>query len=210
MNLSIGQSKTMPYGNGEEMLTAICKEKVDEAFLAVDGFRGDSVTDLRFHGGVDRAVCVYPFEHYELWEKEFGLKLPSASFGENLTVSNMLESDVCIGDIYQIGDAKIQISQARVPCSTITRRLGQPLLLNRIVETGYTGYLCRVLKEGTVRSDSTIELLERHPKQISVLHTNKIYFHATKDLQAMQELVGIEELAEKWKKKLYDRIEQLS
>lgn len=208
-NFSIGLPKTMKFGNEQEMKTGICKETIDEAFLTKDGFIGDGVADLRYHGGPDRAVCVYPYEHYSLWKQEFKHSLPLSAFGENITVANMQEGQVSIGDIYRLGEAVIQITQARVPCSTITKRLNMPLLLKRIVETGYTGYLCRVLEEGTVRKDSPITLLEQHPKQISVLYTNQIYFHATKDIEGMKKILEVPELAIDWQNKLNDRLEKL-
>ena len=77
----------------------------------------------------------------------------TSAFGENITVTNMLEQNVHIGDIFRLGDAVIQITQGRIPCSTITKRTDMPPLLKRMVETGFTGYLCRVLEEGTVRKD---------------------------------------------------------
>src|SRR5690554_5140085 len=98
-NFSIGTPRKMKYGQWKEVNTGICKGTVDEAFLIKEGFRGDGVADLRFHGGPDRAVCVYPHEHYLQWEQEFENPLPSSTFGENLTVANMLEKNVHIGDI---------------------------------------------------------------------------------------------------------------
>ena len=79
--------------------------------------------------------------------KEFQTTLPASAFGENITVTNMLEHDVCIGDTYQLGEAIIQVTQARVPCSTISKRLGIPGILPRIVATGFTGYLCAFFKK---------------------------------------------------------------
>ena len=103
-------------------------------------------------------------------------RYPFFAFGENLTVTNMLEADVCIGDIYKIGDAVIQITQGRIPCSTIDRYTEANTLLKRLIETGYTGFLARVLEEGTICADSTIELVEKHPARISVLYCNEVYF----------------------------------
>lgn len=205
-NFSIGLPKQMTYGNDKEMNTGIRKETTEEAFLTKEGFRGDGVADLRFHGGSDRAVCVYPYEHYVQWEKEFGESLPPSSFGENLTVSNMLEADVHIGDIFRLGDAVIQITQSRIPCSTITKRTNLPFLLKRMVETGYTGYLCRVLEEGIVRRDSEITLLESHPAQVSVLFTNQIYFYNSKDIEGAKRILNVPELAQKWRESLAKRV----
>lgn len=194
--------KQIKYSDDKEMISGICKETVEEAFLSKEGFHGDGVADLRFHGGPDRAVCVYPYEHYTQWKEEFGGILPPSAFGENLTVSNMLEAEVHIGDIYRIGDAVIQVTQSRIPCSTITKRTNLPLLLKRMVETGYTGYLCRVLEEGIVKQDSEITLLERDTDQVSVLFSNQIYFHHSKDLKAVEKIVEVPALASEWKKSL--------
>ncbi len=209
-NFSIGLPKQMKYDNDKVVETAICKEAVEEAFLSKDGFVGDGVADLKHHGGPDRAVCVYPHEHYSLWEQEFGQPLPAGAFGENITVTNMLESDVHVGDIFRLGDAVIQITQGRVPCSTISKRMNKPQILKRIVETGYTGYLCRVLEEGVVKADSKITLIERHPKQVSILFGNELYFHRPKDIEGIKKLLEVEELAEKWKEELIKRLNNLT
>ncbi|MDM5190137.1 MOSC domain-containing protein [Bacillus sp. DX4.1] len=210
VHFSIGKPKQMQYGEEKEMTTGICKQLTEEAFLSKDGFRGDGVADLRFHGGPDRAVCVYPHEHYALWEQEFQTTLPSSTFGENITVTNMLEHDVFIGDTYQLGDAIIQVTQGRVPCSTISKRLSIPGILPRIVETGYTGYLCRVLQEGIVRKDSQIQLLERHPNQVSILFSNEVYFHRRKDKESIEKILAVPELAEVWYEQLTDRLTKLT
>ncbi|KFN16441.1 MOSC domain-containing protein [Bacillus pseudomycoides] len=209
VHFSIGKPKQIQYGENKEMTTGICKELTEEAFLSKDGFLGDGVADLRFHGGPDRAVCVYPYEHYALWEQEFQITLPPSAFGENITVTNMLEHDIFIGDTYQLGEAVIQITQGRIPCSTISKRVGIPGILPRIVETGYTGYLCRVLQEGVVRKDSQMKLLERHPNQVSILFSNEVYFHRRKDTEAMEKIITVPELAEAWREQLVDRLAKL-
>lgn len=209
-NLSIGLPKQMKYYNDQQVETAICKDTVEEAFLTKDGFVGDGVADLKHHGGPDRAVCVYSYEHYSFWENEFGETLPSGAFGENITVTNMLECEVHVGDIFRLGDAVIQITQGRVPCSTISKRVNNPQILKRIVETGYTGYLCRVLEEGTVRSDSEITLLERHPKEVSILFGNELYFHRPKDIEGIKTILEVDELADKWKEELVKRLGKLT
>lgn len=209
-NFSIGLPKVMTYENSKQIETAILKELVAEAFLTKDGFVGDGVADTKHHGGPDRAVCIYPYEHYALWEKEFGSPLPVSAFGENITVTNMLEADVYIGDIYQLGEAVIQITQGRVPCSTINKRAGLPLLMKKMVETGFTGYLCRVLQEGNVRSDSQLSLIKKHPKAISILWANEVYFKRQKDVEAMQSILSVEELADEWKGYMTNRLAKLT
>lgn len=206
--LAIGMPKELHDSNGRSMITGIEKLKVQEVYLSTRGFEGDDVADKKHHGGPDRAVCLYPAEHYIQWEQEIGKPLPIAAFGENLTVTNMLEADICIGDIYKIGDAVIQITQGRVPCSTIDKYTEANILLKRLIETGYTGYLARVLEEGKICEDSKIELVEKDPARVSVLHCNEVYFK-NEDALAMKRIQAVDALAEDWKQKLEKRIQLL-
>ncbi|MFB4213113.1 MOSC domain-containing protein [Shouchella sp. JSM 1781072] len=190
------------------LVTGIKKAKIERVYLTKDGFIGDGVGDKKNHGGLDRAVCFYPQEHYPQWEEELGRMLPNAAFGENLTVANMLEEAVFIGDIYKVGEAVIQITQGRIPCSTIDNYTQANTLLKRTIETGFTGYLARVLEEGNISSTSSIELLEEHPKKMSVLSCNQVYF-ANEDWHAMEDIASIEPLAADWKRRLAKRIDRL-
>jgi MOSC domain-containing protein YiiM len=208
IHLATGMPEQMAYSPDKEMRTGICKKQVDETFLAKEGFQGDGVANLKYHGGPDRAVCVYPYEHYKKWNEEFDTELPMSAFGENLVVAGMLEKEVCIGDVYQVGDAVIQVTQGRNPCDTITKRTGVKGILKRMIETSYTGYLCRVLKEGTITQDAEVKLIEAHPNQVSVWFTLDLYFHHSKDVEGMQRALEVAELAEDWEYKFQTRIEK--
>lgn len=207
--LSIGLPRPMQTQDRKQYISAICKQKTAEAFLTKESFKGDDIADKKHHGGPDRAVCVYPAEHYALWEEEFSCKLPSSTFGENLTVNGMLEADVCIGDVFQVGEAVIQVTQGRIPCSTIDKRTALPGLMKRMIDTGFTGYLCRVLQEGTIRSDSAITLLARDPHGVTILFANEVYFQRPKDGDGMRRIAAVEALAEEWQKKIEKRLASL-
>ena len=209
-SFAIGLPERMTYGNGKEMETAIRKQQVQEAFLTKDGFQGDGVADTKHHGGPERAVCIFPYEHYEFWNNYFDTELPRAAFGENLTVTNMLEQDIHIGDIFQIGEAVIQVTQGRVPCQVIDRRLDMKPLLKEMVKTGYTGYLCRVLEEGMIRADSTIRKVAKDPQQVSVLYANEVNYHRPKDIDGIVKVLEAEELADEWRQFLTKRLIKLT
>jgi MOSC domain-containing protein YiiM len=190
------------HWNGNKEMSAIGKKSVHNTFLYKEAFDGDGVAATEFHGGPDRAVCFYPIEHYEQWSEEFSKDIYAPTFGENISAAGMKESDVYIGDIYRLGNATVQISQGRVPCSKISKHNEIGTLLKRVVETGYTGYFFRVLEEGTVKADAEITLLERKQDSMTILEANHIFFHKKKDYQAIQKLIEIPELAEVWKRNL--------
>jgi MOSC domain-containing protein YiiM len=201
--LAIGGIKTYDWKNAIEN-SAIGKVEVDEAFLSVDGFQGDTVAATEFHGGPERAVCLYPLEHYSLWEKEFGEQIKTPGFGENISILGMKEEDIFIGDTFQIGEAVIQVSQGRIPCSKISKFNSIDGLLKRVVETGFTGYFFRVLNEGIVERNSTLKLIDRNEHRVSVLFANQIYFHDRKNKQAIEKILKVNELAPVWRTLLTD------
>jgi MOSC domain-containing protein YiiM len=201
--LTIGGVKSYEWKNKMEN-SAIGKEKVKEVFLSIDGFEGDSVAATEFHGGPDRAVCLYPLEHYQLWETEFGVRIKAPSFGENISIKGMKEEDVFIGDTYQVGDAIIQVTQGRIPCSKISKFNHIDGLLKRVVETGYTGYFFRVIEEGMILNNSTFKLVDRNELLVSVLFANQVYFHDRSNKQAIEKILKVDELAKVWRNYLTD------
>lgn len=125
---------------------------------------GDGQADLRVHGGPDKAVLLYAASHYPDWAAELGFAMPFGAFGENLTVERMTEDDVCIGDVWDAGTARLQISQPRGPCWKIARRWKIRDLSARVQRTGRTGWYARVLREGTLQAGDALTLVERpHP-----------------------------------------------
>lgn len=206
--ISKGLPKNVEY-NGQVYCSSIWKEQVEEIHVGLERITGDDVANHVNHGGADRVVCFYPFEHYDYWEKEFGHSLPVAAFGENLSATNMKEDQVCIGDVYQIGDAVLQVSQGRYPCATINIRNQHNLLLKRIIETGYTGYFFRVLKEGKINANSNITKLSSHPKQVTVAQIHQLYFHEKSPTpKAIQDILALEELSENWRGYLMELIKK--
>jgi MOSC domain-containing protein YiiM len=194
ISLSIGMPKEVDY-NGLMVTTGIQKKTVQEAVLTVDGFNEDGVANTNFHGGPDRAVCFYPFEHYKQWEREFNVPFHPPAFGENLTVTGMVEQDLYIGDILQVGETILQITQPRVPCSTISWQNKNTLLLKRLVHTCFTGYFTRVLQEGIIFSDSKVVKLEESPKKITVFNVLYTYMHDARNKEAVDSILEVDTLA---------------
>src|ERR1039458_10046464 len=98
-SLNVGLPKKESFYD-REIVTGICKQPVAGPIrLFKSGFEGNGVADLKHHGGTDKSVCVYSFDHYAYWEDILGIRLPVAAFGENLTLSNLHEDGICIGDI---------------------------------------------------------------------------------------------------------------
>ncbi len=178
-------------------------------WLGRTNLEGDGQADLIHHGGADKAVCVYPAAHYEYWRQQlrrhdfFG-----GSFGENFTVSQLVEQDVCIGDVWTMGDAALQISQPRQPCWKLARRWGVKDLALQVQETGRTGWYFRVLTEGIVQRGMPLQLADRQHPTWTIAEANRIMHHDKHDREAAALLAAIPYLSDSWKSTLTNRIEK--
>ncbi|MNI20852.1 6-N-hydroxylaminopurine resistance protein [compost metagenome] len=170
---------------------------------------GDGQADLRFHGGEDKALCVYCEEHYAYWAKILGKELEFGAFGENLTVRGLLESDVCIGDIFKLGEVIVQVTQPRQPCYKLAKKHENSEMVERVQDTGYTGYYLRVLQEGFVPAKPLIERLEKHPAAVTVAYANQIKYHDKEQVDAIERILSVQELSEAWRASFQKRLADL-
>jgi MOSC domain-containing protein YiiM len=206
LSLNVGKPIQVQYQN-KEISTGIFKTPTSEAlFLSRLNFAGDGQADLVHHGGKEKAVCVYPYEHYPFWERELQRKLEYGAFGENLTIKGLLETDVCIGDTFQLGDAIVQVSQPRQPCYKLSVRYGMPEMLLKVQETGFTGFYFRVLKEGLVSDLDVLKRIYRHPKEMTVSFANRIMHQEKNHLDGIKKLLEVEELSANWRTTFQKRL----
>lgn len=206
VSLNIGKPQMINF-DGQGIETGIFKRAVNQPiFLTRLHFEGDGQADLIHHGGVDKAVCVYCFEHYSYWEQVLGRILEPGAFGENLTVTGLPEQEVCIGDIFQLGEALVQVTQPRRPCHKLAKRYAHKELPVQVQDTGYTGYYLRVLREGMVSPRDTIKLVERHPRSISVAHANKLMYHDRDNREAIERMLTVEALSASWRNTFQKRL----
>lgn len=152
-NLLIGTPK--PFREDGEM-SAIVKQCVSEPIqLGFLGLDGNQVADPLHHGGRDKAVHLYPAEHYDFWKDKYPdvdfLNRPGA-FGENLSCAGLTEDKLCLGDIFRLGEALIECSHARQPCWKLNHHFGKADVLKTVVKTSKSGSYFRVLEPGVVKA----------------------------------------------------------
>lgn len=211
-SLNVGLPQTIGRVDATDPLekawtTGFFKEPVvDPVWLGRTNLVGDGQADLQNHGGPDKAVNAYPIEHYEYWRAELELaELPCAAFGENFTTAGALEAEVCIGDVFQVGDAQVQISQPRQPCWKLARRWRVKDLALRVQQTGRTGWYFRVLAEGFVKAGDRIQLVERPHPEWSVAAANEVMHQRKDDATAARSLAACLALSESWRRSLSRR-----
>ncbi|WP_417775820.1 MOSC domain-containing protein [Stutzerimonas xanthomarina] len=163
-----------------EKPSAIDKQlAMSDVWLDFNGLQGDRVADNRFHGGPDRSLCHYPADHYAHWRRLFPLlrDISPGAFGENMSTLGLDERQVCIGDRFRWGDALIEVSQPRSPCSNLDRRHDASGLARQLAKSGRTGWLYRTLEPGTVHPGAMLRLIERPCPAASVLRIWRGYMN---------------------------------
>ncbi len=161
--LSILTGKARPF-RGDEPSAIAKTARNGPVAVSHLGFGGDEQADLAVHGGPDKAIHHYPFDHYPFWRTALGahpLLEQAGAFGENVATLGLTEREVCLGDRFRLGSALVEVSQGRQPCWKQGHRLGDPAVVARMVETRFTGWYYRVLESGAVAAGNAIVLAAR-------------------------------------------------
>lgn len=181
--------------------SAIYKLPVDgPVWLSKENLQGDLQANSKLHGGLERAVLAYPEIHYSFWRQKLGLpEMTIGSLGENFVISGATEKDVCVGDVYQIGDAIIQVSQPRQPCWKLVRRWKFKELALLAQNTGRTGWLYRVLKEGFVERGQSLILQNRPYSEFTIEQVNMKCYSRNVELETALKMASCPSLEESWR-----------
>ena len=113
-SIHIGQPRTLHDESGR-WRSSIFREVVEGPIMLTErGLAGDKVTDIRHHGSADQAVCCHAMDHYRHWQEIYGVDLGAGGVGENWTLLHAGEEAICIGDIFAVGQARVQVTSPPV------------------------------------------------------------------------------------------------
>ncbi|MFC3169826.1 MOSC domain-containing protein [Paracoccus fontiphilus] len=208
MTLLTGPVPPLP---GTDARSAIAKFPVAGSLaLTRDGFEGDAQADRRVHGGPEKAVHHYPFDHYAAWRQDLGalplLDEPGA-FGENISVSGPTEDDVAVGDIFRLGSALVQVSQGRQPCWKLNHRFGIPDMARRVQATGRIGWYYRVLEPGKVRQGDDLHRIDRLAPDWTLRRLWRAMYVDRLNRAELEGIAALEVLADGWRRHAVRRLD---
>jgi len=185
--------------------SAISKMIVDRPVRVTRlGLEGDEQADLSVHGGPDKAVHHYAFDHYALWRSKAPThpKLSTAgSFGENISTLGLTETTVCIGDRFRLGTALVEVSQPRQPCWKQAHVMEWTTLPKIMVREAKSGWYYRVIEEGVVAAGDIMTLETRPHPAWSVARAFSLVMHntASPDLEALSAMARLAVLEKEWR-----------
>ncbi|QOV90273.1 MOSC domain-containing protein [Humisphaera borealis] len=135
----------------------IPKLPIPAARITAEGVEGDWQKNRKYHGGPDRALCIYSEELYA-WLREEGIDVTNGAVGENLTTRGIDLQKLQPGSQLQIGGddgCTIEITKVRIPCSQLKKWRGDlPELI-----VGRSGWMAKVVREGTVQAGDPIRVI---------------------------------------------------
>ncbi|EYS96660.1 molybdenum cofactor sulfurase [Cupriavidus sp. SK-4] len=180
------------------------------------GLEGDGQGDPRHHGGPEKALHHYAFDHYPAWREELaaqgaqgnGVLDGAGAFGENLSTTGLTEAAVCIGDRFRLGTALVEVSQARQPCWKLNHRFGYAGMSRAVQQSLRTGWYYRVLETGDVVAGDTLELVARPCPRWSLQRLLQVLYVDRLDYAALAEMSELAPLAENWRKLARQRVQQ--
>ena len=199
------------FRNGEPVSTGIFKEPVaGRVRMRTLNLDGDRQSDLSVHGGPQKAVYVYPSEHYDFWKRELpDTELPWGMFGENLTTTGLFETEINIGDKFRVGTAEVMVTQPRIPCYKLGIRFNRVDIIKRFLLSERSGFYLSVLNEGEVGAGDEFQLLEKNDSGVRVVDVTRLYSSERNNVALMQRAIATEALPESWKEYFRKRIETL-
>jgi MOSC domain-containing protein YiiM len=201
VSVQVGKPQKMTTAQGREWTSAIGKKPVEGAVsVGKENVAGDAQANRKFHGGPDKAVCVYCAEHYPVWRMERGIEMSFGAFGENLTIEGLTEEAVCIGDELVIGTVRLQISQPRIPCANLQKRWNWRELPERMQETGWTGFYCRVIEIGELRAGDSLNVAARPYPDWTILRANRTIYADAPERNELAALGAIPILSGEWRR----------
>lgn len=170
--------------------------------LTATGFDGDRVGDTKHHGGIEKAAHAYPLAHYAAWRgdlPDMAGRIEDGAFGENLTVAGLVEADICIGDRFALGEATVEVSQARQPCRRLNLRFERRDMARLVQDSGRTGWYFRVLEPGEVRLGDELRLIARPNPGWPLDRVWHLLYRGGVDVAALTEFAGLHGLSPSWR-----------
>jgi len=191
ISTNIAKPTTIEW-QGQQVETGIYKYAVQNPiFLGFEDVANDHVIDRRYHGGSDKACYMYSSDHYPFWQNKYpNQDWKWGMFGENLTVSGLNESEIRIGDRFQIGDAVVQVTQPRQPCFKLGVRFGNQSVVSDFWTLPFPGVYVRVLLAGEVKTGDEIIRIESNPESLSVSQVFSIFHSNKENLELKQKAIA--------------------
>ena len=210
ISVNVGLPRQVTW-NGKTVSTGIFKNPVDgPVALRPHNLVGDRQADLSVHGGPTKAVYVYPAEHYHYWRGELGRgDLGWGSFGENFTADGLDEDAIFIGDEFQVGSARVMVTEPRMPCFKLAIAFDQADMVKRFLQSQRMGFYFGVVEEGHVQAGDSLDRVFEHPERLRVTDVTRLYSTEKTNEALLRKASTVEALPVSWRGYFEHQLEKI-
>jgi MOSC domain-containing protein YiiM len=207
VSINVGLPREVVW-RGQTVRTSFYKDPVAGRIWARRlNLDGDRQSDLTVHGGAEKAVYVYPSEHYDFWRRELpDAELPWGSFGENITSEGLDENSVSIGDRLNIGSAEFVVTQPRTPCFKLAIRFGRLDIIKRFLRSGRSGFYLSVAREGELAAGDPISHVPSEEPSVTVVEIVSLYAADESKQDLLQRASQVTALPQGWRDYFRERL----
>ena len=200
ISVNVGLPREITVG-GKTVKTSIWKYPVQgRVHVSTLNLDGDQQSDLSVHGGVDKAVYLYPSEHYSYWRTQLlDVELPWGAFGENFTSDGVLEEQIRIGDRIRVGSAEFIVTQPRMPCYKLGIRFNRRDMVKRFLQSKRSGFYLAVIREGEVKKGDAIEFIEKQEAGVTITDIVNLYTVDSQNQELLRRATEVPALPQSWK-----------
>jgi len=219
VSINVGRPREVIW-HGRPVTTGIFKEPVGGRIaLRKLNLDGDGQADLTVHGGEHKAVYCYPLSHYDYWKHELpGRDLPMGVFGENFTIdfspdNSSVEDSIHLGDTFSVGDAKVVVTQPRLPCYKLGIRFQSDDMVRRFLASGRSGFYLAVIQDGEVGGGDEFKPIGKDPNAVPVSEITRLYIakrYSDDEAISAQRALRVAALPDSWKEYFRERLQKMS
>jgi MOSC domain-containing protein YiiM len=193
--------------NGRLVRTSIFKKPViGPVQVRAQNLEGDVQSDLRVHGGPYKSVYVYSARNIEYWRERLKRQdLGPGSFGENLTVEGLSDTEIAVGDELEIGTARFIVTQPRIPCFKLGIALGMPEFPKVFHWAGRNGFYLRVIEQGQIEAGEEIRVFPVREPRMTIAEL--VTLSNSKELipRQLDRIMALEALTPSWKEDFLEK-----
>jgi len=207
ISVNVGLPREINVG-GKIVRTSIWKDPVEgRVRVSTLNLDGDRQSDLTVHGGVDKAVYLYPIEHYSYWAAQLPeVMLPMGMFGENFSAEGILEDQIRIGDRLRIGSAEFMVTQPRMPCYKLGIRFNRRDIVKHFLRSQRTGFYLAVLREGDVGEGDKIDFIDQQKTGVTITDIVSLYSTDAHNQELLRRATEVPALPQSWKDYFRERL----
>ena len=177
ISLNSGEPSMMEW-QGRSVLSSMLRRPVPGPLVVhLDRVEGNSFASPQFHGLESGVLYAYGVKSALTFLHLLGLPtfVPGA-VGEVVTVDDLDETQVSVGDIFQFGEVRAQATYPRIPCAKVNIRMQHAQGQKAMQDCGRSGIYFRVLKPGRIYMTDSVQRVElaQHRFMIADVYRNAV------------------------------------